>query len=94
MSRPGDFSTDITGVGDIAGDVISFNVGLYICRPATGVLLNIDHKKKPEYRPNIDHTALYRPNIDHKSYLKSTHLHYLLGPEIYTFCENEAFREI
>ena len=24
-------------------------------------------KKKPEYRPNIDHTALYRPNIDRKS---------------------------
>ena len=26
--------------------------------------------KKPEYRPNIDHTALYRPNIDRKIYLK------------------------
>ena len=51
-------------------------------------------KKNPKYRPNIDHTALYRPNIDRKSYLKSAHLHYLLSPEIYTFWENEAFREI
>ena len=52
-------------------------------------------KKKPEYRPNIDHTALYRPNIDRKSSLKSAHLQYLLlSPEIYIFWENEAFREI
>ena len=35
-------------------------------------------KKKPEYQPNIDHTALYRPNIDRKSSLKSAHLQYLL----------------
>ena len=27
--------------------------------------------KKPEYRPNIDHTALYRPNIDRKISLKN-----------------------
>ena len=52
-------------------------------------------KKKTEYRPNIDHTALYRPNIDRKSSLKSAHLQYLLlSPEIYIFWENEAFREI
>ena len=52
-------------------------------------------KKTPEYRPNIDHTALYRPNIDRKSSLKSAHLQYLLlSPEIYIFWENEAFREI
>ena len=64
-------------------------------RPATGVLSNIDHQKKNEYRPNIDHTALYRPNIDRKSSLKSAHLQYLLlSPEIYIFWENEAFREI
>ena len=53
-------------------------------------------KKKPEYRPNIDHTALYRPNIDRKS-SSSAHLHYLLftlSPEIYTFWENGAFHEI
>ena len=49
-----------------------------VCRLASGVLSNIDHqKKKPEYRPNIDHTALYRPNIDHKSSLKSAYLHVL-----------------
>ena len=48
-------------------------------------------KKKTEYRPNIDHTALYRPNIDRKSSLKSAHLQYLLlSPEIYIFWENEA----
>ena len=48
-------------------------------------------KKTPEYRPNIDHTALYRPNIDRKSSLKSAHLQYLLlSPEIYIFWENEA----
>jgi len=29
--------------------------------------------KKPEYRPNIDHTALYRPNIDRKISLKSAY---------------------
>ena len=46
------------------------------CRAATGVSSNIDHqKKKTEYRPNIDHTALYWPNIDRKSSLKSAHLH-------------------
>ena len=28
-------------------------------------------KKPPEYRPNIDHTALYRPNIDRKISLKN-----------------------
>ena len=45
-------------------------------------------KKNPEYRPNIDHTALYRPNIDRKSSLKSAHLQYLL-PMLYynTFSE-------
>ena len=32
-------------------------------------------KKKTEYWPNIDHTALYWPNIDRKSSLKSAHLH-------------------
>ena len=31
MSRPGDFPTDITGVGDIVGDVIRFNVCHYVC---------------------------------------------------------------
>ena len=45
-----------------------------------------------EYRPQKK--PEYRPNIDRKSYLKSAHLHYLLSPEIYTFWENEAFREI
>ena len=49
---------------------------LKTCRAATGVLSNIDHQKKPEYWPNIDHTALYWPNIDRKSSLKSAHLHH------------------
>ena len=30
MSRPGDLSTCIAGVGDVTGDVISFDVSLYI----------------------------------------------------------------
>ena len=30
MSRPGDLSTDIAGVGDGTGNVISFDVSLYI----------------------------------------------------------------
>ena len=47
------------------------------CRPASGVLPNIDHQKiqiSTKYGPNIDHTALYRPNIDRKSSLKSAYL--------------------
>ena len=31
MSRHGGFSTNITGVGDIGDDVVSFNVCLYVC---------------------------------------------------------------
>ena len=31
MSGPGDLSTDITGVGDIADDVVGFYVRLYVC---------------------------------------------------------------
>ena len=31
MSRPGDLSANITGVGDIADDVVGFNVCLYVC---------------------------------------------------------------
>ena len=34
MFRPGALSTDVTGVGDIADDVIGFNVCLYIGRMA------------------------------------------------------------
>ena len=52
-----------------------FSYSRTIFRAATGVLSNIDHQKKPEYWPNIDHTALYWPNIDRKSSLKSAHLH-------------------
>ena len=47
---------------------------MLIHRLATGVLLNINHQKKTEYRPNIDHTALYRPNIDR--YLKSGQINF------------------
>ena len=41
--------------------------------------------KKPEYRPNIDHTALYRPNIDHKSSLKSAYINVLRQRYAYLF---------
>ena len=34
MSRPGNLSADIAGVGDVAFDVIGLNVRFYICRVA------------------------------------------------------------
>ena len=31
---PGDLSTDVAGVGDIAGNMVGFNVSLYVCQVA------------------------------------------------------------
>ena len=61
-----------TVIVHICCEVMLHTMALF--RPATGVLSNINHKKNPEYRPNIDHTALYRPNFNHKSSLKSVHV--------------------
>ena len=54
-----------------------FHISSFIQAGHWGFIEYRPPKKKPEYRPNIDHTALYRPNIDHKSSLKSAYLHVL-----------------
>ena len=61
-------------MGGWGSRVLNFLVKIYAMFIQAGQWGFIEYRppnKKPEYRPNIDHTALYRPNIDRKISLKN-----------------------